>query len=126
MRIYMVHVAPETGHADPDPLMVKDGFAIFAFLFTVFWALWHRMWFVAVSIFAGWLVLEGLYQLIGASDVLRGLGSLAYSIFIGFGANDWLSASLRRRGHSLAGVVAAPRVDAALRRWFDLRELAGT
>lgn len=125
MRIYLVHVAPEAGQADPDPVIVKDGFAVFAFLFTVFWALWHRMWFVAAAILVGWLLLEGLYQLIGASDELRILVSLAYSAFVGFGANDWLSASLVRRGYRLAGVVAASRVDAALRRWFDLRELAG-
>jgi len=47
-------------------------------------------------------------------------------VIVGFGANDWLSASLEKHGYNLAGVVAAPRSDAALRRWFDLQGFAGT
>ena len=126
MRIYLVHVAPDAGELDPEPVLLKDGFSFFAFLFTGFWALWHRMWLVGALIFGGWVLVEGALALIGASDELSLVVSLAYSVIVGFGAHDWLSASLVKRGYKVAGVVAAPRFEAALRRWFDLQGFART
>ena len=114
MRIYLVHVAPNT-----DPVLLKDGFSFMAFIFSGFWALWHRMWFVSALIFGGWVLLEFLLTFIGAINELRLVMTISLSTIIGFGANDWLSSSLLRRGYSLDGLVAAPRLDAALRRWFD-------
>lgn len=124
MRIYMVHVVSEAGNADPDPVLLKDGFSFCAFLFTVFWALWHRMWLVAALIFGGLALLEAVFVLSGAAEELALIVRLAFYVMIGFGANDWLSASLLKRGYVLAGVVAAPQPDAALRRWFDLQGFA--
>jgi hypothetical protein len=126
VRIYLVHVAPDTGVSDPAPVLLKDGFSFFAFLFTGFWALWHRMWLVGAFIFGGWFLLKATLALTGASDELALIISLAFSVIIGFSANDWLSASLVKRGYTVAGLVAAPRFEAALRRWFDLRGFART
>jgi hypothetical protein len=126
VRIYLVHVAPDAGHSDPDPVLLKDGFSFSAFLFTGLWALWHRMWLVAALTFCGWILLEAALAFSAAADELGLIVRLAFCAFIGFGANDWLSATLVRRGYDLAGVVAAPRPDAALRRWFDLQGFART
>ena len=124
MRVYIVHVAPDVGLNDPAPILLKDGFSFLAFLFTALWALWHRMWFVGALIFGGWILLEAALALSGAPDELRLIVSLAFSIIVGFGGNDWLSAALVKRGYVLAGVVVAPRSESALRRWFDLRGFA--
>jgi len=86
--------------------------------------LWHRMWFVSALIFGGWILLEILLTFLGAPNGLRLVTTVAVSAIVGFGANDWLSASLLRQGYSLEGLVAAPRLDAALRRWFDLHGFA--
>ena len=120
MRIYLVHVTPNT-----DPVFLKDGFSFMAFIFSGFWALWHRMWFMSALIFGGWVLLGMFLTFIGAPNELRLVMTMGFSIIIGFGAHDWLSSSLLRRGYSLDGVVAAPRLDAALRRWFDQHGFAG-
>jgi hypothetical protein len=124
--IYMVHVSPDKGRSDPDPVLLKDGFSFFAFVFTGLWALWHRMWLVAALIFCGGGLLEVVLALSGSTDELRLIVRLAFCTIVGFGANDWLSAFLEKQGYDLAGVVSAPRPDAALRRWFDLQGFAGT
>ena len=114
MRIYLVHVAPNI-----DPVFLKDGFSFTAFVFSGFWALWHRMWLVSALIFGGWLLLEVFLTFVGVLNELRFVITIGFSAIIGSGAHDWLSSSLLRRGYSLDGLVAAPRLDAALRRWFD-------
>jgi len=126
VRIYLVHVAPDAGESDPEPVLLRDGFSFFAFLFTGFWALWHRMWLVGALVFGGWALLEAALALAGVSDELAFFAGLAYSVIIGFSAHDWLSAALVKRGYDVAGVVAAPRFEAALRRWFDLQGFART
>ena len=120
MRIYLVHVNPNT-----DPVFLKDGFSFMAFIFSGVWALWHRMWFVSAVIFGGWGLVEFLLTLIGADTELRLVMTMGLSLFVGFGANDWLSSSLLRRGYSLDGLVVAPRLEAALRRWFDQNSFTG-
>ena len=122
----MVHVARGVGNSDPDPVLLKEGFSFFAFLFTGLWALWHRMWLVAALLFCGGGLLEVILAFSGSADELGLIVRLAFCVIVGFGANDWLSASLEKQGYNLAGVVAAPRSDAALRRWFDLQGFAGT
>tara|TARA_A100001037_G_C15033347_1_gene582042 strand:- start:591 stop:956 length:366 start_codon:yes stop_codon:yes gene_type:complete len=120
MRTYLVHVIPNT-----DPILLKDGFSFMAFVFSGFWALWHRMWFVSAMIFGGWGLLEFLLTFTGAVNELRLVMTMGFSLIVGFGAHDWLSSSLLRRGYSLGGLVVAPRLDAALRRWFDQYSFAG-
>jgi len=114
MRIYLVHVIPNT-----HPVFVRDGFSFMAFVFSGFWALWHRMWFVSAMIFGGLGLLELLLTFIGAADELRIVMTIGFSLVVGFGAHDWLSSSLLRRGYSLDDIIVASRLEAALRRWFD-------
>ena len=121
MHVYMVYDFSETGTADADPVLLREGFAFYAFLFTIFWALWHRMWLVAAGIALGWIFLEGLLYLVGTSGNVRTIFAIGFSAFIGFCANDWLGSTLLRRGYSLVGLVAAPRFEQALSRWFDFR-----
>ena len=120
MRIYLVHVTPNT-----DPVFLKDGFSFMAFVFSGFWTLWHRMWFVSPLIFAGLGLLELLLTFIGVADEFRIVMTMGFSLVVGFGAHDWLSCSLLRRGYSLDGLVVAPRLEAALRRWFDQNGFTG-
>jgi hypothetical protein len=84
------------------------------------------MWLVAALLFCGGGLLEMILVFSGSADELGLIVRLAFCAIVGFGANDWLSVSLEKQGYNLAGVVAAPRSDAALRRWFDLQGFAGT
>ncbi len=125
MRIYTIHLPSRFGPPDADPVIVKEGFNWAAALFTVLWALGHRMWLVAI----GLLVVSAA---IGAGAALLGLGPesraalmVGYAVLIGFHANDWRRRSLGRKDFEDAGIVAAPRADAALRRFGDLKSIEG-
>ena len=120
MRVYTVHFRPGSLAPDRDTTLVKEGFCWPAFLFTFFWALWHRLWLVAALIVAVEIVIEVVLLLAGADEITRLACLLGFRIFIAYGANDWRRAKLTKRGYREAGVVAAPDEDAAVRRFFDL------
>lgn len=116
MRIYTVHYRPAA--ADDDLVLVKEGFCWPAFLFTTLWALWHRLWVVALGLAA---VTAG----IGVGGALLGLGpiadaalSLGATLLVGFVANDLRRWTLMRRGFSDEGVVVGDGEDSALRRFL--------
>ena len=50
MSVYTVHEPPlRPSEAAPNPerfVFVRDGFYFWAFLFSVLWMLWHRMWLI--------------------------------------------------------------------------------
>jgi len=120
MHIFLVHT--QAGH---DPIVVRDGFSLSAFLFTGVWALWHRMWSLAIIIFCGWGSLNFFLSIIDVPVELGFLIIFTVSALIGFSANDWRSTSLLRRGYTLAGVVSERYQDAALRRWSELNGRVG-
>ena len=120
MRIYLIHT--KVGH---DPIVVREGFSLSACLFTGAWALWHRMWSLAVIIFFGW---GSLSILMGIIELPAGFGFIilfTVSTLIGFSANDWRSKSLLGGGYTLSGIIAERYKDAALRRWFDINGRVG-
>ena len=66
MRVYTVHFRPGSLTPDRDTTLVKEGICWPAFLFTFFWALWHRLWLVAALIVAAEIVIEVVLLLTGA------------------------------------------------------------
>ena len=125
MRIYTIHLPPRFGPLDADPVTVKEGFNWTAAIFTVLWALWHRMWLVAIGLLAASAAIGGAAAVLGLGPESKAALSLGYAVLVGFHANDWRRGSLGRRDYEDAGIVAAPRADAALRRFGDLQSMEG-
>jgi hypothetical protein len=116
MRIYTVHYRPDA--AGDDLVLVKEGFCWPAFLLSTLWALWHRLWWVALG-------LAAMTAAIGAAGTALGLGpvadtalSLGAALIVGFVANDLRRWTLARRGFSDEGVVVGDGEDSALRRFL--------
>lgn len=123
MRIYTVHErAVVPGQAQDaalvDAVLVKEGFSWLAFLVAPLWALHHRQWLglvaYAVAVTLLGLAAEGAALGAAAASVL----ALGFAILVGASANDWRRRTLARQGYGLAGVVAAPDLEAAEERWF--------
>lgn len=119
MRIYTVHINPSLPHPMERAVFIHEGFSFFAFLFGVFWALYHRLWFVA-------FILAAVIFLFGALDNMKLLDNisllvlqLASDVIVGMWANDWYRATLARRGYITSDVVVGDSELRAKQRYFD-------
>lgn len=121
MRLYTVHGEPPRDAAGPEgwpeaasraPVLVREGFAFWAFAFGFLWFLFNRLWWEAL----GFLALTIAAALL-LPDAASGIATLALHVVAGMEARDRLRARLARRGLPELGVVAAPDLDLA---WFRL------
>lgn len=125
MKIYTVHVLPDDVGVKQKPIFIKEGFNQFAFVFTLFWALYQRLWIPAILMLAFDIVLMMLLGAhIFAPPSIVGM-QLIYHVFVGFQGNDWLRARLQDKGYILADVSAADSLLRVEQRYFE-RYLAGT
>ena len=131
MRIYTVHIpAPRPGDeptvADPveDAVAVKEGFCWPAVLFSVFWALRHRMWGVALGLAALQAAAWGFAAPAGIGGVTGAALSAGVCILIGGFANDVRRWSLGRRGYRERGIILAAGAEAAVLRYMARRDPA--
>jgi len=118
MRVYTVYVPPYS-NSDRDPILVKEGFSWPAFVFGIFWALWHRMWLVAIALAFFLVVVGAAMDAFGLDPITQGIVSLAVAVLVGAHGNDWRRKKLARLGYRDMGVVAARNIDEALRRYLD-------
>lgn len=100
-------------------VLVKDGFNWYSLIFSVFWALYKRIWnLVLVHVFI--TILLTLCSKINLIDSLaHTILSVAFSIAIAFHANDFYRESLEKRGYTLEGLSASINEDLALIRFLD-------
>ena len=117
-RIYTVHVRAWSAAADREAVFLREGFSWGAFFFSVVWALWHRLWFWALIVLGISAVLTLAGDFIGIDPVTDSAVALAFALLIGWHANDWRRRALEKRGYVTAGVVAAPNLVEAERRFF--------
>lgn len=124
MRLYTVHMPSGGPPPGEPPELVKEGFCWPAFFFSVFWALYHRLWLAAVLIVLATLALGMALAVSGAGETVDFAAHLGLAIFIGTAANDWRRSKLAKRGWRLTGVVAASNGDEACRRWGEAHAVA--
>ena len=123
MRLYTVHgeappeaTGPEGWPEPPSraPVLVKEGFAFWAFLLGFVWFLFNRLWWEALALLA--LTVAAALLL---PEQAAGAATLALHVLAGMEARDRLRARLERLGMTMLGVVAAPDRDMA---WFRLMQ----
>jgi hypothetical protein len=115
MAIYTVH---SKGKPAEDAIFIRDGFSIAAFLFTVLWALWNRMWIVAIFILVVLGAITVLGEALSINESIVSLASLLASLIFGHEARDLQRWSLERRGYQAVGVVAGEDLEEAELRFF--------
>jgi hypothetical protein len=119
MRFYTVHVRPVRAGADPDAVLVQEGFSWPAFLFSPVWFLWHRLWVGAAGWLAGLLLLSLLLDLAGIGEAGQSVIGLIYALATGLHAGDVRRWTLSRAGYRLDDVVSGHNAAEAERRWLD-------
>ncbi|WP_274423479.1 DUF2628 domain-containing protein [Chelativorans sp. YIM 93263] len=115
MASYVVLEPPEAPDRVERAVLVRDGFAFFAFLVPFLWFLWHRMWIEAILVILATIAIAVLGGQLGHAS-LGTLLSLLLAFFIGVEAQNFRVNALRRRGWNVWGVVEGrDREEAELR-----------
>lgn len=97
--------------------MIKDGFAVIAFIAPLIWFLWHRMWREALGVLVISAVL-GSISMVPGFEIVPAIGILV-SLFIGMEARNLRINSLLRGGWREWGVVVAASQEEAELRYLD-------
>lgn len=119
MKLYTVHVDPDDNGSGIKPVFIKEGFNPLAFVFTLFWALYHQLWALALALFAASFCL----MLLSDSQILSEASitalQLGMNVLVGFHANDFLRARLAKKGYILVDVTAADSFLRAQQRYLE-------
>lgn len=119
MRVYTAHMRRSAEDKANDLRLIKEGFSWPAFLFTVIWAAWCRLWGVAVALVVLELILALGLAGLGIGPITESIALLALSWLLGLCGNDLKRWYARRQGYLPVAVVAARDRDAATQRLFD-------
>ena len=101
---------------------VKEGFCWPAFLFSLVWATFYRLWLFAFSLMGLCSVTIFTFYQQGADPSFNLIVCFGIFALFGYHANDFRRFKLRRAGYLERGIILAPTVDAAVQRY--LRTLA--
>ncbi|MFQ5958519.1 MAG: DUF2628 domain-containing protein [Alphaproteobacteria bacterium] len=119
MRVYTVLVDPAATENDQNAVLLREGFSWPAALFTVLWAVYHRLWLWVAILLAVGAVLGAGMRWLGLDAVSQAAIQVGYMVLVGFHANDWRRRHLVKRGYILAGVAVGRDLVAAEQRFFD-------
>lgn len=117
--IYTVHENSALAEPSERVVLVREGFAFWAFALHLIWLLYHRCWRMA-AVYAVLLVaIVKLGAMFGLSSVSVLVLQFGLQFWLGGAANDCRRASLRRSGFDEIAVVCAESELLAERRYFD-------
>jgi len=100
MTVWTVHAK-----GTAQPVLVREGFSLWAFLFAAPWFALNGMWLVLVLYLAGGVVAGA--AMAGLPEALSSGAALLLQLLIGFHARDLRRWTLARQGFRVIGVVAA-------------------
>lgn len=119
MRVFTVHLRRHGLDLDRDLVLVAEGFSWAAFFLSLFWALWNRLWWVALGLAVVSLCLDGLIWLFGVDPFTATVFGVGVAALTGQLANDLRRWSLGLQGFAERGVVIGKNEDEAMARFLD-------
>lgn len=121
MKIFTIHVSNKTGFLGSDVRLIKEGFSWPAFLCTVFWLIWNRLWlgFFGSVFFIGLITLAS--DFIGFDIWLNVVFLIFSSLILGMFGNDLFRLKLNANGFIENGVVVSVNTENAIQRLLDTR-----
>ena len=118
MKIYTFHMKPGETPLE-EAIAVPERFSIAAFLFSVLWALYRRLWLIAIMLAGVQLVVPYAAELVGLPPALSSVALLVFAVYVGCSANDWRREKLERDGYVMSGIAVGRDREEAERRFFD-------
>ncbi len=119
LKLYTVHNQQGGRDALENPVFLREGFNWAAFLFTFIWALYQRLWSLALAIFVANIAVVSLVKYGLLNEFSGGVVQLALQIIVGFHANDFLRARMKSSGYIFQDIVSGDSLLRAKQRYFD-------
>lgn len=117
--IFTVHEKPDAAEPSERVVLVREGFAFWAFVFHLFWLMAQQCWRMAGLFLLLMLALEAADRYLGLSEIAGLALMFGLQFWLGCVARDAQRAQLARRGYTETGVVCAESELLAERRYFD-------
>ena len=118
-KLYTVHIDVDNPPPKGMPVFVREGFNFYALIFMAFWAFYHRIWLLAVSL----LLVQGFFVWLAEQDMFSpitvNLMYLAVQVTVGFHANDWRRRQLQKKGYVMSDVTMGDSLLRAEQRFFE-------
>ena len=115
MKTYNIFIKQnKDNNAVEDVLLIKEGFNIFAFVFTVFWFLFNKLWLFAGISF----ILINIFNFV-FSFMVGSIFVFLFSLLIGFEANNLLLYRFQREGYYFVGYTIGKSKKEAELRFLD-------
>ena len=111
MNIYSVYTNNEKNNEDP--ILIRQGFSFIAGFLNVFWALYHKMWLLAL--FA--IILNAIANHIQSTYIIYGLNVALLFIF-GFFSSNMREYYAKKKGFKLDDIVLAQSEEEAEVRYY--------
>lgn len=119
MKIFTVHIRADAKTPYENPIFIKEGFNLWAFIFVWGWALYRKLWLVAGLL----LLVEVILRLLAHNGLISGLTGtllgLCVQVLLAFHANDLHRAQLRRKGYITSDIVTSDNEIGAEQRFFE-------
>ena len=114
MRVYTVYEPSDIGS---NIVAIKEGFNWVAFIFSMPWALFNRLWLwlfgiVIANVFIGWVLI-----ILGGDSIVQAIAFLGLALIIGWTANDIKGHNLAKRGFKGTVVLLANTKEIAVSRY---------
>ena len=116
MAIYQVY--QRAGEPPDRVIFVREGFSGAAMVFSLFWALWRRMWIVALLLVLISAAAAALGHFLGFGDSFLALINLAAGVVLGLEADRVRGWSLTRSGYREVGIIEAGDSEEAELKFF--------
>ena len=117
-RLYTVHERAAPAGADPDVVLVREGFSWPAAVFAPLWLALHGLWLASAAYLGLVLLLAGAEAALGLAEPVLAAAGLGLALLVGYLGPEAWRLSLARRGYGLTAVVGGRNRDEAERRLF--------
>jgi hypothetical protein len=118
-QIYSVHENPDLAEPSARVVLVREGYAFWAFVFHFFWLAAHRCWRASALVLLAMAAIEVLGMRYGLSKVSLLVLQFGLQFCVGAMAHDMCRAALARSGFREVSIVCAESELLAERRYFD-------
>ena len=118
-KIFTVYEKPEASDPADRVVLLREGFAFWAFIFNVFWLIAKQRWWVLGMYLAAATIIALGCELLHISETSAMLLQLWLQLVLAYHASDLQAWVLKRRGYRLAGLLAAESEMTAAQRYYE-------